>query len=57
MNYYITEHATYEVEADSPKAALEKFKSELKAPFPTDVDYRDICNEDGDDLTEEAEDQ
>lgn len=55
MTYYITEHATYEVEANTPKAALERFKTELKAPFPTDVDYRDICDEDGNDFTEEAD--
>lgn len=57
MTYHITEHATYAVEASSPKAALELFKTELKAPFPTDVDYRDVCDDDGNDVTEEAEDE
>ena len=57
MNYFITEHATYQVEADTPKAALERFKTELKAPFPTDVDYRDLYDEEDNDVTEEAGDE
>lgn len=36
---------------------MELFKTELKAPFPTDVDYRDVCDDDGNDVTEEAEDE
>ncbi len=55
--YHITEHATYEVTAESPKAALERFKRELIAPFPCDVDYRDVCDNDGNDVTEEAGDE
>jgi hypothetical protein len=57
MKYFVFENAMYEVEADSPKAALELFKRELKAPFPCAVDQREIYDENQNDVTAEADDQ
>jgi hypothetical protein len=55
MKYYIYEEATYEVEADRPKDALEKFLGNIRYPFGTEIHERNIYNEAQDDCTEEAE--
>jgi hypothetical protein len=58
MKYAITEHATYEVEADSPREAMSKFLAGISCPFPTEVDHREIYNaETQEDVTEESGDQ
>jgi hypothetical protein len=57
MKYYITEHATYEVEAESPRAALGRFMAELTAPFPVNIDHREMYDENQNDVSEEAGDE
>ena len=60
MKYYIRENTTYEVEADSPKEALESFLAELKTFWPItncEVHDRETYDADQNDVTEEAEAQ
>lgn len=57
MKFYIYEQTTYETEADSPREAMLKFQRDLKYPdgFSVEVHEREVCDENQNDVTEEAE--
>jgi hypothetical protein len=57
MKYYITEHATYEVEAANPRLALKEFMERLTGPFATTIHEREVTDEQGTDWTKEAQDE